>query len=278
MSSMYGAYCSNHRRDFVILVGQPGSGKSTTVYKFLKDELKLKCTLPSSCTTVHFASVDSFVENDPDYQVRVKQMENTTRNKVDELTNPAQITELATNLNNIYLDVRNAKGYSHANEVLLQENVLKRMNIVFEITGLNPDTWKKLCNDQLDVGRLLLQQRGYRVTVVFAYTAHTVIKHRLLGRFKDGGRLTPLESLAENEKTLVENITSLLQRNRSCIDRLVIYDNTDDKSAPRIILDTKLSSGSTVGPLGTPEGLQSIWETMYPTSRQITSRRSGPKN
>lgn len=269
----WGNYCSVHLRDFVILVGQPGSGKSTAVYKFLQEELKLKCS-PASCTSVQFVSVDSLVENDLSYRERIQQKKNEVQINIDEGTDSKYTETIANDFNNIYLDVRDKRGYSRANEESLQRNVLARQNIVFEITGLNSATWEKLCKDQLDVGNLFIRQKGYRVTVVFAYTTHSALKPRILGRFKGGGRLTPLNRLQENERALVDNITLLLKTHVGCVDRLVIYDNNED-NAPKIILDTSsISDVSSVRVPETPEALRSIFVAMELSPSLLRTRFS----
>lgn len=226
--AVWGDYCSNHSREFVVLVGQAGSGKSTTVYNFLQKELKLKCKL-DDCSTVHFASVDPLVEADRGYQTRVKA-------KKSEYPKGADLTTMAKALNDIYLDVRDSGNYSRINELLLLKSVLERRHVVFEITGLNYDTWKKICDEELQLqdGRLGLQKNGYRVTVVLVYTSFEKLQQRLTDRLKQNGRLTPVDQLEANENKLIDVLSKRLTDSNHCIDRLVVYDNNGRR---KLILD-----------------------------------------
>ena len=256
------------RKQFVVLFGPAGSGKTRAAEIFMNQEHRVECkSLNKVCleaANYFYAGVDTYVEQDPEYIHRMKEYQALATDLVqrslslEKCSNPLELHSLRVNLctqtieqmvtiqgqmnaiaqdmTNIYFDVRNKKNYNISNENSIVEKIKEGFNIIFEITGQNTGTIDKICHDSLfSANQVNLKKLGYVISVVVSYTSYTQLRDRLLRRYltqaadaQGSPRLTPVE-----DKQLHSNEKDSFDNlatliTNKCVARVVVYDNNAD--------------------------------------------------
>ena len=127
--------------------------------------------------------------------------------------------------------------------------MLFNYNILFEITGTNQQTIKKICDNNLFENVLSTMtdkkrskykninlHRDYDIIVLVPFTTYKKLSDRIIQRYirakKEGAaaRLPPVntEKLAKDEKDSFDNLLILIQD--KCVDKVIVYDNNDDSN------------------------------------------------
>ena len=275
------------KKKFIILYGPTGSGKSGVYKEFLKKNL-LCSNIDKKClkdNKYYIGEVDKYVEADPDYQKliidledesnalielssKIQKMAENDEEKKDVLSSiqksinmDSKIEEiektlkklkesnLSEKMTKIYFDIRNSKGYNLKNEKDILDHMLINYNILFEITGTNTQTIKKICDNNLFESVLLSMteekrskykninlQRDYDIIVLVPFTTYKKLSDRIIKRYikakKEGAapRLPPVDTkkLAKDEKDSFDNLLILIKD--KCVDKIILYDNNDDNN------------------------------------------------
>lgn len=236
-------------RNFYILFGPTGSGKSTVFSAYAHSKYNTRSDINSSFLKKHhifFGSVDMYVEKDRDYLRRIAELNpriqrlnrrisrKGTKKHQKEILDSSRdtIESISREMTDIYFDVRNTKNYNNVNDKNIMTHMRKGYDILFEITGTNPDTIQKICDQTLFLSKDA-SLADYNIVVLFPFVHFPLLKYRILERFlsqvKNGmsARLPPVDdkTLTTNEKLAFDNLVHMIV-NR-CASKVIIYDNND---------------------------------------------------
>ena len=254
---------------FIVLFGPTGSGKSGAFDLYYK-KLRPKCERKDTTVTCndgrlppYFASVDNFIENDKEYRDSMKTLStNLLANlmsksgsalRISSRRKQAMIQNQAQAMTDLYYRIRNKKGYNLQNELGVLNSIKSAVDIgeardiVFEITGTNPDTIKKICDDNLfefalksnpALSEYAKLKTRYDVVVVVPFASYILLQERIVGRFMSAAQRNPSSArmvpsgykhLRNSEETALQNLATLVRQR--CVQSVMVYDNTSGPKA-----------------------------------------------